>query len=205
MPFVPTPNVVQVDLLYQQQLELTQNTLYFKFDAGVTQPDCDALGDLIISVWSAEVRPNVSQSFILRALQFTDQTSLTGLGYTYAVGLPLAGARIGDCYANNCAVSMKFDTALRGKSYQGRIYMAGFLENDVSDNRVASSWLTAMTSAFTTIRVNAFGDAGAKQVVVSRRHNNAWRSQGVATEVNSTVFVDPTIDSQRRRLPGRGK
>jgi len=45
---------------------------------------------------------------------------------------------------------------------------------------------------------------GADWVVVSRFHDNAPRTAGVVSFINAATVVDATVDSQRRRLPGRG-
>jgi hypothetical protein len=43
-----------------------------------------------------------------------------------------------------------------------------------------------------------------KMVVVSYYNNGAWRLTATITPIISFAFADLAIDSQRRRLPGRG-
>jgi hypothetical protein len=41
--------------------------------------------------------------------------------------------------------------------------------------------------------------------VVSTQHNKAPRTNAVVLPITNALCVDTTVDSQRRRLPGRGR
>ena len=86
---------------------------------------------------------------------------------------------------------------------RGRNYIVGLAEDVVSGNSVTPGFAAAVTAAYTAL-ITATGAGPWLWVVVSRYSNGAPRSQGLAQAVNAALLTDTNIDSQRRRLSGRG-
>jgi hypothetical protein len=73
----------------------------------------------------------------------------------------------------------------------------------VVGNEVNGTFLAGLIASYADLLGHV--NIGANTLcVVSRFHNNSARVSGVATDILS-VSADPVIDSQRRRLPGRGR
>lgn len=204
MAFIPVPNTAYVELRYSALGQNCQNGLYFTYTSNPTVAELQTLAAFVVDWWDTNVKPYVSSSLSLQSLQVTDLTSRIDTGFTFSSGLPLTGTLVNDMYATNCALSLKLSTALRGRSYQGRLFLLGFTESQVVNNRVDGTWRGNMKTAFDTLLANAFGDTGAVWSVVSRYANNAPRATGISTPIINVGFVDDVVDSQRRRLPGRG-
>jgi hypothetical protein len=79
----------------------------------------------------------------------------------------------------------------------------GIPKTAITANTVDSLTVSGIAAAYNQLLVVADG-LGADWVVVSRFHDNAPRTAGVVSFINAATVVDATVDSQRRRLPGRG-
>lgn len=203
MAFIPVPNTALVELVYQQSDQITENTLYFE---GATPWDATSLTELAEEVrdwWIAGPRTDTSDSTALRVVRATSLESQSAPGVEIAITSGGLGAETSPALPNNVTQVTTFITALRGRAYRGRNYRVGMTENMTTGNTVdgtyTSSWNTMYVGLNTAVTANS-----AVHVVVSRQLNNVPRTTGVATPVVS-YRTDDTVDSQRRRLPGRGQ
>jgi hypothetical protein len=133
--------------------------------------------------------------------------------YTSTTGLPIVGGASGECAPNNVALCMSIRSAARGRSARGRNFIPGIPKDLIDENTVASGNVAAYEDAYAGL-IGIGGDSGFSQVVVSRfsgftivdgKKVPTPRVSGVTHDVINSYVVDPTIDSQRRRLPGRGR
>lgn len=120
-----------------------------------------------------------------------------------ATGLPLAGTGGSVQLPNNVTLCIKWTTENRGRSFRGRTYHVGLTESQVTDNEVVAVAMGQFTTAYGALLTD-LATAGWPLVIASRYANNQPRITGVATLVTG-FSIDPFIDSQRRRLPGRGR
>lgn len=95
-----------------------------------------------------------------------------------------------------CVVTLR--TALRGRSYRGRIYLAGFHEGAWDGTSFQVAVETAWDDWFTTMDAAARG-AGWTWGVRSGQLNGVKREQGIVTPVFKWVFRNRDSASQRRR------
>jgi len=135
----------------------------------------------------------------------TSLASETAPSVINTVGLPVVGGNANPALPNNVTLAIKFSTAGRGRASRGRNYILGITEESVTANQVGPGFITAYVSAYQAL-FTALGDMTNPWtwVVYSRQLNNALRAEGLAQEILNVGFVDNVIDSQRRRLPGRG-
>jgi hypothetical protein len=202
MAFVPFTNVAQVELFYRQDNQRVENVLNFRMTAAPTVASLNSLAGNVITWWDTVVKPIATLTVSLVGVKATSLQSQTAPAVENVTGLPIAGTLAGAGSPNNVTVVIKFVTASRGRSFRGRVYHVGLLNSQLSVNTVSAGTRTALTSAYSALLVPAaFG--GAELVVASRFSNNVQRALGVATTVTG-VTVNPTLDSQRRRLPERG-
>lgn len=203
MPFVPATNVIQAELIYNWDGEICENVLHYQSQAGATQDAIVELGAWLVTWFDTHLQPNISEHLSLTNIKLTDLSSENGVAFDYAIGLPLQGGAQGDSLPNNCALVFSKRTMFRGRSYRGRIYMPGLCEAFVAGNSVISAARGPILDAWQELLAPNTVLETWTLVVVSRIHNGVERASAVVTYV-SNITTDWGIDSQRRRLPGRG-
>lgn len=211
MPFVPVPNTAEFEIIMTLDGQRIENTLYADLGAPWDAAALNAACDVLANWWVDNMAPLTSDQVTLLAVEGTSLESNTAPVGANSVGTPQVGLQ-GEPVPNNCALAVSFRTALRGRSFRGRNYVAGLAEADVNRSHVDATLVTQIEAAYNAL-VTAFGDApvGAAWVVVSRfsgvdvNHKPIPRTTGVTTPITSAHIVDDVIDSQRRRLPGRGQ
>jgi hypothetical protein len=205
MPFVPATNVVQAELLYTWDTQVVETVLHYQLAGGYDIPKMILLGAALKTAWAAGVQGSMSSAVTLNMIRLTDLTTVSSPVINYSVGLPLAGALVATpALPNSIAIVMTKRSDFRGRSYRGRIYHPGLTEADVAANQVAAVRVTALLTSYSNL-IN-LTDSGANVhhlVIVSRKSGGAWRGSAVVTLVTS-ITSDGIVDSQRRRLPGRG-
>jgi len=204
MAFIPVPGVVQVELIYQWDSQTVETVLHYDADDPIDSTEYAAMGAQLVTLWNANLKGAISTPVTLTQIKFTDLSADIGPVLNYSTGLPLVGTLTGPSLPNNCALVITKRTPLRGRSYRGRIYHPGLGEADVTANAVAAARVTALLTAYGALRTFTAGAKNYYMCVVSRYTDNAPRVTGIATRVNGFT-TDGMVDSQRRRLPGRGR
>lgn len=201
VPFVPSPLVVEAELLYLLDGQQMENTLYFQLAATPTILTMAALASDLHAWWADQIAPQTTAALTLRGIKVTSLESETAPAFE----LPLAvtGAESSPPLPNNVTFVVKFLTGGRGRSSRGRNYIVGLMESQVTGNTVASSTRAAFVAAYNDLRDSGTMPNGTWGVY-SRRHDLAWRTEGLFQEITGVAVTDDIVDSQRRRLPGRG-
>ena len=179
-----------------------ENTLFFQHAGAIAPTDLVGLADNIRDWWAAELLPIQADALALVEVYCTDLTSETSETHTLAVVPQLPGAVTSPAQPNNVALCVSFRTSNRGRFARGRNYVAGLTEGQVTGSRVAISTADDIVLAY-----NAMGtylDPSWTWVVCSRVAAGVPRAAGFNSPVVSAIVVDNVVDSQRRRLPGRG-
>jgi hypothetical protein len=187
-----------------------ENTLYFR-SVSPTPEFGTALAGLLIFWWRDHYAPLVSSQVKLNEVVITDLSSDTGFQVTQAPAtLITGGISTSDTEPNNVTIAVSIRTAMRGRSFRGRNYVLGITNSQISNNTMDDTTITAWQAAYSELLTVA-SDADAVWVVVSRfsgidaDKKPIPRAAGIATEVTNVVLADATLDSQRKRLPGRGR
>jgi hypothetical protein len=187
-----------------------ENTLYVQNESAWDATSLEELATEVAAWWNSSYSNLCSTSVQLTEVVCTDLTAETG-GQVSVAGGGALGVVTGGKLPGNCSLAVSFRTALRGRSYRGRNYIVGIPETYMFDtSKVADDYVAAVLDAYEGF-LTAIGTAGWTWVVLSRyegvdpdTHRPIPREAGVMTPVLNVVVVDKTIDSQRRRLPGRG-
>lgn len=203
MAYVPVPNTLQCELRFVWAGQEVETGMYFLKAGGWDVADMPAVGDILKGAWDNHCRPVTATTCALTEIYMTNLESEFAFTYSYTTGLPLAGTTGTESLPNNCTLAFSFGTAGRGRSFRGRMYPPGIAEGYVSGNTVSSLWTDAWRD-FHDIVTSSMLVLGGVHSVVSRISNGAPRIVGLSTPVLSATFKDTVIDSQRRRLPGRG-
>jgi hypothetical protein len=205
MQFVPVAGTASVELIYDAMGNKCENVLHFKASSTpINEAALTQLAEAVFTWYSTTGKVLQHSSVSLSAIVCKDLTSATGPAIEYSVGLPIAGTNpSGTALPLNVTAVVSFGTALRGRSYRGRLYAIGLVTGNATGNTLDTGYRTALVNAYAGLNTAA-GTEGWNQVVVSKFTNKAPRTAGVATPVSS-VSVDANVDSQRRRLNGRGQ
>lgn len=106
---------------------------------------------------------------------------------------------------DNVTLSIKKNTGRSGRSYRGRIYHIGININAITNSRVSPGYLTQLVQCYTDLVTNL--QVVSHEMVVAHRDRTLpkpWPVTRVEPVLSMTVS-DNIVDSQRRRLPGRGR
>ena len=202
MPFVPFVNVCKAELIYRQDGQVMENVLHYRSLNTAGPEDMALLAQRLVEEWDAVLQPLIAAACQLIMVRITNLDSDMAPVVEYVEGLPLSGTLAGTAAPNNVTIVVKFSTLARGRSYRGRIYHPALTTNAFTNNTITSAFRTSLQVAWESL-IGLGTDQDWILVVASRVSGGAPRPTGVATNV-SGVSVNPTIDSQRRRLPERG-
>lgn len=213
MTFVPVPNCAAVDVIYDLDNQTIENTLFYTMASGPTLTDLQALLDAVNETIRGNIMPLLSSTLhLLRVVgQLIDV--IDGLTAISTVSLPFAGGSPDEPTPSNVAGCISLRTAHAGRSFRGRNYIPALPNGQVALNTMSEGFLTSLAGGYLALRTN-MSEIGWTHVVVSRfsgftivggRKVPTPRTVGIATPVTNAIFVDATVDSQRRRLPGRGR
>jgi hypothetical protein len=203
MAFIPVPDCAQVEIVFSVESQIVENVRFYQ-GTDLSGTSLAALVEAVNAAIRDQLLPLLHSSLSLIRVVGQIIDAVDGIVYTSTTSLPAAGGAGGTSLPNNVAMCVSLRTAQAGRSFRGRNYICGIPSAQRSTNNLLeSSFVSDVIDAWTTVGLAAVDD-GWVPVVVSRFHDGAPRTTGVATEITSTIATDNIIDSQRRRLPGRG-
>lgn len=212
MPFVPVANTAAVEIRMLQDGQQVENTLYFRLGSTLTPTNLTQLCEDLVTWWDSAYSDEVSSAVELVEVTATDLTSETGPVASFNPSTTLLGALTSPALPNNVSIAVSFRTAARGRSFRGRNYFVGLTESQVTNNTLSDPSAAALLGIYQLLLPvgGTFTDDWI-WVVASRFSGIDGdgkpipRDVGISTPITSVVIVDKTIDSARRRLPGRGR
>jgi hypothetical protein len=210
MPFVRVPNAALVEVRMLLDGQHIENTLWFQSDTAPTGATLATLADAIGAWWIANYRTNVSSAVSLVEVVATSMDSATAPTATFVPGTPQSGTGDSEALPNNVSLTVSFRTESRGRSFRGRNYITGLTDAQVANNTVdpliVADWIDAYEAVGTAVSGTGFTWVVASRFSgVDANGDPIPRDPGITTPITAVVIVDPIIDSQRRRLPGRGR
>lgn len=204
MAFIPVPNAGEFHLIFSYDGQICENVFHGVRDGGYDAPALTTALNNIIAWWLDQMRAHVAPTLILlRGEAFALDTEGSPAIVIEHSPLPAPGTKVTEQLPNNVTLSVKWTTPFRGRSFRGRTYHLGLCEDQVTNNLMHSDTLAVLDAAYGQLQIAMSGSGPGQLAVVSRFHNKAPRVAGIATPITGRI-LEPTIDSQRRRLPGRG-
>lgn len=206
MAFIPVSQTCKAEVHCTWAGQTTINDLYFFLPAGEpTLAQTLQLAQDLDAWWSASVLINLNESLTYNFIR--TRSLLVPNGFTAeSASNSGPGGISGEAVPNNVNPCISFRTGVAGRSFRGRNYIPGLSNSDVTGNVLETAWKTALINAYTDLNPGGnFGTAAWNWVVVSYFTGGSPRAAGLVTPVISAIFTDDIVDSQRRRLPGRGK
>lgn len=204
MPFQPVAATALAELIYVLDGQICENTLYFRQPNDYTAADLEALAGDVETWWIANIAPLVASALTLVRIVCTALHAQTGPQFTLTLSPAPTGAVGGDAVPNNVALCVSFRTALIGRSFRGRNFVPAISEGQTTLSRVPQAISDGFVTAYEKLITPGLGSRD--WVVVSRVVNGVVQSPSALTNsVTAVVVTDNVLDSQRRRLPGRGR
>lgn len=202
VPFIPVPNVAQFNLVFSYFGQECHNVYHLLNDSPFDQTSLAVASQVFIDWFEDNMLPlhTIDCSLVKVAARGMDTDSSPAIEVTN--GLPLVGTEGAAGLPGNVTVAVKWSTALSGRSYRGRTYHIGLAEDQVTGNQIGTGTAEGMTAGYQAL-LTALEGTPYQLVVVSKFHNKLPRTTGIATQIQN-CFVDRNVDSQRRRLAGRG-
>lgn len=209
MPFIPVPNTVLIEPIFEWDGQRVENTYYFERISEPTLEEVTSFLSGIRTIIQEELMPLLSSLIQLVEIVATLLSTAESFSVSETVSPPFAGEIEDESVPSNVSYVITFKTALRGRANRGRNYIAGLPNSAVATNTIDAGVRTALLAFYDTLRAGAAA-GGWTMVVVSRfsgvdgSGNPIPREVAQTTPITSFTTFDPTVDSQRRRLPGRG-
>lgn len=216
MPFIPAENTAQVRVNQTLHDEKITNTFYVSKNSEWGTADLQALADIFISWWNDDFSDNLSvdiglSSVSARSMQAEDAPGVEIGAPPLSVGLGLGPAQPG-----NVALVVKHTTGLTGRNRRGRTYVGGLQDTSTTGNVIEDAVRDAIVLSFGELRTRLIA-AGYVHVVASFyngftlvdfpdgtvRKVPTPRATALLTPVEA-YLADNQLDSQRKRLAGRG-
>lgn len=204
--FVPIPNCARVEMIYSQAGELQENVYHVIGSAPFSLANLQTLRGVFDS-WDS-VTDKVQRAAVSTLVRIRTRALDSAVGATEDYNLPVAraGTASGSAIPLNACFCVKLSTGLAGRSYRGRTYKSALTVNHLADSAsITGGARDALVASLNTLRTSiTTANAAWFLCVASTYTGGAWRVTGVCTPVINAVAVNTDLDSQKRRLRGRG-
>lgn len=204
MPFVPVPNTAFVSIRYNWDGQNVENGIYVSAALGGEMPELSAIATVVHDSLVDVLLPIQASTLILREIFVRDLTTATSGQFTLPGDPTDIGGSASPSQPNNVSLSISFRTAKTGRSFRGRNFVLGLTEGAVTNSGVGLGTVASYVDAYNGFRT-AINAINGVWVVVSKKSGGVDRTEGLATPVITALVVNSVVDSQRRRLPGRGR
>lgn len=197
----PAPGVTRAVFNYLSQGIPTANVLHFTQPPSGPSPNPAFLASDLATWWTAQIAPISHTTHILQNVTCTALDPSGPPQAIHTTGLPSPGLQTGDPMPNNVALVMSLRTALRGRSFRGRIYVGGISESNALGNEVLGTLRDAHVLRWSQLIVFTGGvlTPDLTMVVLSYFSGGAVRGTPVATPV-ATISANTRFDTMRRRM-----
>ena len=207
MAFIPVPDTAQVELIFDTPAGSAENTLWFHYEGAgdMTEFVLSTLAGQIAEWWVTEMQATVTDEINLREVIATDMS--TEIGEVGSSPVDAFGLRADNLQPMNVTMAVSFRTPNRGRSFRGRNYVVGLGEGQVTNDIVGTVTVAAWVDGYALIPDYLPVVLGVPQwnwVIASRYTEGAPRTTGIFSSVTAVQVTDDYVDSQRRRLSGRG-
>lgn len=201
--FIASPGGAQMTIMYTLSTgDIAENVLHLHHKDGTawSASQLTSAGSAIATSWATNVAPQTRSDVTLQNIRVTDLSSNTGPSILETFGS--GGTKTGSDLPAGVTLALKLSTAMRGRSYRGRIYFVGLANVMASQDKVDTTYANAIVNAWRAVMADINAITNVELAVLSYCNNKAWRPNGVLTPVTSIDLVDTNVDYQRRRSTG---
>ena len=202
MAFIPIPDSVKVSIEFVWAGQAVVLTAHFR-KAGFNVADMGALADVVQGWWVGSARANMSNTIAISKVGVQDLREADAPYVELPIETDQAGSVAQASVPNNVALCVSLSGGYSGRSRRGRSYFPAIPVSGLADsNNVTSSVRNNIVGVIAYLGTLALAE-GWQHVVASRFTGGAPRTVGITTPITS-YFAGTILDSQRRRLAGRG-
>lgn len=200
----PIANVLRARYVFSMGGVECNNVLHFRSPIAPTQLEMQRLAAGLVSHWKTFTKTQLGAHISLSYVEVTDLSPAPRATEIVGGAPANTGAIAADPLPNSVAIVISVQTAQRGRSYRGRIYICGLVETQVSGNYIDASLATALDTYYTQlVAYTPGGSSVAYELgVLSYYSGGAVRAVPIFTPATA-VNIETRVDTQRRRLPGR--
>jgi len=202
-PFIPADRCARLELIYVQNGQICENVVYVRGTENWGTSDLTELANSARVAWDATLGVQANENTVLSMIRATAIDVFPAA--QVEVPSTAAGNQTGAGVPGNVTVVTKFSGGLTGRSTRGRAYFVGLDNGDVDGNQLvagrADDFSIAWESFFSDLHDAVHNEP--QHVIVSYVEDNDWRTEALVTQVIN-YSTDNNLDSQRRRLTGRG-
>lgn len=202
--FIPANGVFNFKLIFDQYGQKMMNNFNVLSGGGVLQADMDRIQLKLLDWLTANWKPasGNTASCSLMVGQYIGVEG--GIQKDYVVSPAVVGTVNTGAMPANVTFCAKWGTGFAGRSARGRTFHIGLTSGNVSGNTLIGASVTAFVAVYTAL-LTKLGAGGTvdKLVVTSYCNNGFWRINASSLPVTG-VSIEANLDSQRRRLTGRG-
>lgn len=201
--FIPVPNVAKLTMGYRMNDSDMMNVHYFEKSGGWNASSIEQLAVEAAAAWGAHLSALQPAALTLRtatALSLFEPDS-----NVFELPVSSEGTRPGEILPGNVTLAVKFLTGFSGRSRRGRMFWLQLVEDDVANDTVDAEFLEDLLNGIAQFfQAIETAITGTNHVVVSYCQDGLWLTEGETTVVNGYTS-EGIVDSQRRRLTGRGR
>lgn len=196
MPFVAIAGACQVNVKGTLLGEDYENVWYSECS---TTPDLTELNGIaaVYQTGYVGILNPLSADLFVSEIEVRYLGAITGPSTQLFITPAMNGGNSTQSMPGNVAFCMRLSTALSGRQYRGRKYFGGIPTTAVTGNGIDLTFAGNLAAACEDLRADLVTN-GTPMAVVSKTH-------GTVAPVTSIGFFDLNVDSQRRRLAGRGR
>lgn len=206
-PFIPAQGVMQAEMVFTYLGQICENVFHVIQGDGATAPtvaQMNALAAALVGWEGPQGSHGRNQAAVLQSVIVRDLTTQSGPAVLYQTGLPIVGFNGGQAMPGNVTFAVKWNTALRGRSFRGRTYHIGLSAVNCDGDQIKATEVAGFLSVYQALQSAINGVPGCTMGVLSYAHNKVWRDAALFTPIVAPS-IENNLDSQRRRLFGRGK
>jgi len=148
------------------------------------------------NVWPA-LQACMMNTYTLNLIEATDRYAVGGAYGSHTPAVLPSGSKTGDAAPANIAAVLSWKTGISGRTAHGRTYVFGFGDTDMGGSYFNSGNLVLLANLATAMMGWNGGLGIATDFAVLSLKDEVLRP------INGYA-ADNVVDSQRRRLPGRG-
>jgi hypothetical protein len=205
LPLVPS--VVQLSLIATLDGEEYNSIWYAQIPFPPDITDLPTMALNFATEWSQNIAPQQSLNFVLSGARARYIGDASYPEASYALPTVVLGSKSGAGLPNNVAFCVSKQAGPLPAVKRGKVFHGGLTQTQLDTANVLTLVAaTAIVDAYDSLVTdfNAYFDVGATMVVLSNYVNGGPASAVVVAPITGIFARDRNVDSQRRRLRGRG-
>lgn len=197
------PTVAKATMIFKEDTRAFENIFHFHKPTAWNVLELTQLATDLISWWNLNYKTAATADVSLTEVQTRKLDPADPLAADVPVTPPIQGTQPGQDVPADATMTMSWRTGKAGRRYRGRNYAVGLPELlRTTDDRMGSTYVNGLAGIAAAL-IHSILTAGELVVFhapgdVPSTFDNTW-------DVVTTAVIENILDSQRRRLPGRGR